>query len=117
MYEVGKVYTWHSIEGRYAYLNGTETVITGRSMPFLMADGSLRTLQPTSTRDPDDGATVAACAGYLRPKVVPSGERETMALFAEPMLPRSTSGDAKEKTADAMLAQLRRMLRFQRKGF
>jgi hypothetical protein len=115
MYEVGKIYIWQNCRGRGAHLEGTETRVTSGPIRALTSVGP-RYIQLTDTVD-DGGFTVVALAGELRPKHIPAGERETMALFAEPMPPRSTSGDAKEKTADAMLAQLRRMLRFQRKGF
>lgn len=83
MYEIGKVYIWQNQVGDGAYMNGTETTVTGAPItghdPF---SGAYFPAQPTDTLC-SAGRVVHALAGRLRPKNPPPGEQLVRDLFAQ----------------------------------
>jgi hypothetical protein len=81
MYEVGRVHIWQNQVGDWAYLNGTETTVTGPPKWYWNLDGKKVLVQSTDTESPIRGHMIGAFPGDLRPRDTPSGERQVFDMF------------------------------------
>ena len=81
MYEIGKIYIWYGMKNDGEFLNGRETIVTGK--PKLVRDprtGETAMAQSTDTFV-NAGRCTAAKPGQLRPKNPPSGEKLVRDMF------------------------------------
>lgn len=85
-YEVGGLYVWHNQVGEAAYLNGTETVVTGDICDVCYRGELIGRGQPTSTIADDEGNHWYAEPGDLRRKEPPPGQQSIINMFKQPQL-------------------------------
>jgi hypothetical protein len=88
MYEIGKVYVWRNATGRFAYLSGLETTVTGPAQWYeQLTTGRVFQGQPTDSQSREyPGSVIMAERGDLVPKDPPTGERSVYDLFKLPTL-------------------------------
>lgn len=82
MYRQDIVYIWINQVGKYAHLNGTETMVVSDAKVAKCEDGVIRTVWDTTTPSGRPGGYMWAYAGDLIPrKDTPPGELKILELF------------------------------------
>lgn len=86
MYKTGVVYIWQNRVGKFAYLNGSETMVTrpsDKNSDIWVTD----TISPFQYSSPGSSLLyVTAWPGHLREKYPPSGELKVLEWFKQPEL-------------------------------
>jgi len=79
------VYIWQGLAGKWSYLNGQETTVTGDAVTAMGSIGAVVTAHPTDTRNPAVNQTpfMYAVQGMLRPKTPPPGEQSVLDMFKQ----------------------------------
>jgi hypothetical protein len=81
MYEIGCVYVWQNLVGRFSHYNGKETIVLEGPTRQLKVDGTGYGYGCKTDTEFAPGRFAHAAAGKLRPKNPPSGEQKIRSMF------------------------------------